>query len=384
MSQLYSANFQQVFWVIITTCSKVEAILTAMFLSGLSGSIFLIVPIYIGEICQPSIRGTMISVESVFTTIGMLTAYFLGGVLDYATMNYVCLALAVIEVLLLNLLKESPMFLMKNGAETEAAKVVAYYRGVDIDSIEVYEEMELMRKTLNPDFEVAIPEEEKLKPDSHQKLSVFQYLKRSRATRRGLAVSLMLYTATVCQGLIPIQVNAVPMFEAAVPEMSAAVASMLLAVVSMIAVVLSTGLVDKLGRRSLMIYSSIGGLACCVAVGTQIQFHWAPNWLTPLSIYIFCLMYFCGAGTVPYVVIAEIFLPEVRSYMSMLALEWGFTCTFVIVFIFNPMVTAVGLGPVFYLFGTICLMTAVFSSLFLPETKGLTVDVIQTKFEKHW
>lgn len=62
----------------------------------------------------------------------------------------------------------------------------------------------------------------------------------------------------------------------------------------------------------------------------------------------------------------------------MLTVEWGWICNFIGLFIFNPLVTAMGLGPVFYIFAMISVISTVFCYFLLPETKGLPVDVIQT------
>lgn len=62
-----------------------------------------------------------------------------------------------------------------------------------------------------------------------------------------------------------------------------------------------------------MIYASIGSGVCCVMLGTLIQLHWGPYWLTAVVMYAFVILYTCGAGTVPYVMVAEIFLPEVSA-----------------------------------------------------------------------
>ena len=60
-----------------------------------------------------------------------------------------------------------------------------------------------------------------------------------------------------------------------------------------------------------MLYASLGAGLSCVVLGTQMQLHWGPNWVTAMFIYVFAVMYTCGAGTVPFVLLAEVFLPEV-------------------------------------------------------------------------
>lgn len=62
-----------------------------------------------------------------------------------------------------------------------------------------------------------------------------------------------------------------------------------------------------------MIYSSFATAACCAFLGLQLHLKWGPNWLIAVNMYLFTTTYTFGAGTVPYVVMAEVFLPEVSS-----------------------------------------------------------------------
>ncbi|KAJ2940923.1 hypothetical protein O0L34_g10184 [Tuta absoluta] len=160
-------------------------------------------------------------------------------------------------------------------------------------------------------------------------------------------------------------------------SMSSIVFSVLQALATVVAGLVKRYLSDLAGRRPLIIYSSIAAGACCVALGTQLHFHWAPHSVTALFLYLFTITYTFGAGTVPYVLVADVFLPEIRSVMSMLVIQWCWLCSFIILFIFNPLVSLIGLGPIFYLFSGVCLFTAVFSGFCLPETKGLAVDAVQ-------
>ncbi|CAK1591334.1 unnamed protein product [Parnassius mnemosyne] len=101
-----------------------------------------------------------------------------------------------------------------------------------------------------------------------------------------------------------------------------------------------------------------------------------------MFMFIYGVTFTCGSGTVPCVLFAEIFSPEIKSVAIIIEFEWFMVCSFIVLFIYNPLVTAVGLGPVFYFFAVACFFSVIFCFFFLPETKGLTVDVIQTLFEK--
>lgn len=77
-------------------------------------------------------------------------------------------------------------------------------------------------------------------------------------------------------------------------------------------------LVNKSLKKSLflqflMIYSSLASGVIALLLATQLQIHFAPPWVTALLIYAYCFVYNIGAATVPFVLAAEVFLPEVRE-----------------------------------------------------------------------
>lgn len=68
-----------------------------------------------------------------------------------------------------------------------------------------------------------------------------------------------------------------------------------------------------------MIYSSLLTGLSCVSLGLQLQLRWGPSWLVALNIYFFTMTFAFGGGTVPYVLLAEVFLPQVTSLSLMIA-----------------------------------------------------------------
>ncbi|XP_028041604.1 facilitated trehalose transporter Tret1-like [Bombyx mandarina] len=373
-------------WSMISLSNRVEVVLSAIFLSGLSGSVFLVVPVYISEICQTSIRGTMTSCSMVFYGVGMLVSYLMGGYMNYYPMVYTCLTMAVASTLFITVLKETPVCLMAKGLNEEAAKSLAFYRGLKPESKEVLEELSIIQRSLSPDLDCAevTPEEQKLNPADrkHQKLSVIQFLNKSRSTRKALFVCVTILTLSIFQGSVVVQVYAGPLFSAAIPSVSSTLCSVVVAVVTVLTGLVSAYLTEVAGRRPLMIHSSTLSGLCCILLGTQIQLGWAPSWVTALFIFVFTATYSLGSGMVPYVLFAEVFLPEVKSFMSMLTVEWAWFCNYVILLIFNPLLKVVGLGPIFYIFAVICFVTSVFCMLEQPETKGLHCEDIQHLFDK--
>ncbi|XP_075985705.1 facilitated trehalose transporter Tret1-like [Anticarsia gemmatalis] len=375
-----------VFWALLAVSRQVEVVLTSVFISGISSSIFLIASVYISEICQESIRGAMTTANLVSYGIGMLLSYGLGGYLAYDVMIYIGLTMSAAGACLLFVMKDSPIHLMTVGKEKEAAQAIAFFRHLKVTDKEVMEEINTIKRSLNPEFDESTPEQEKLSPDLDQKpaekLTFFQFMKKSKSTRQALFVNLVVGTASIFQGLVVVQIYADSLFKSAIPSASPTLCSVIMAAVIVAAGFIAAYLTDAAGRRPLMIYASIGAGISCAVLGTQMHLHWGPTWITAVFMYVFPIMYTFGAGTVPFVLMAELFLPEVKSIMSMLIVEWAWLCNFVVLFIINPLLKALGWGPVFYIFSVICFLTSVFCIFFLPETKGLTVEEIQPLFLK--
>lgn len=371
-------------WVLLVSTRNVVAVLVSVFLSGIASSVFLVGSVYISEICQESIRGGMTACNMISYGLGMLLSYLLGGFLSYDVMLYVGMSMSIAGTCCLFILKETPMHLLNKGKEKEAAQSLAFYRMWKLNSKELQDEMSNMKRALNPDLGDETPEEEKLqgdiKPAAPEKLSLWKFIKKSKSTQRAFLVNMVVMTAAIFQGLVVVQIYAEPIFTEAVPTASPTLCSVMLAVTTVLAGMIAAYATDSLGRRPLMIYASLGSGISCVVLGTLMQFHWGPNWLTATFIYTFAVMYTCGAGTVPFVLMAETFLPEVKSFFSMVLVEYVWLCNFVILFIFNPLLKALGWGPVFYVFAVICFLSSSFCVFFLPETKGLTVEEIQSRF----
>ncbi|XP_053617846.1 facilitated trehalose transporter Tret1-like [Plodia interpunctella] len=380
-------------WTLVVFSSTVEVILTAIFLFGVSGSVMLVVPVYISEFCQENIRGIMTSLFVVFNGLGMLVSILLGSILSYHTMTYVFLVMSGAGVVLLSILKESPVVFMQKGKEEEAKKSVAYYRSWDPNSKEVMQEIEKIKRALNPDLDedksiFQSPEEEKLNPENpsipQKPLTFMELLRKSRSTRRAMVVLLVLITAAIFQGLVVVVVYAIPLFSQVVPAdvMSPALCSVLLCGINVVSSLLGGFLTDKAGRRMLIIVASFLTGTFCVIIGILIISEWGPKWLIAVFIYLYSISYTVGAGTVPFVMMAEVLLPEVKGYITMLIMEWAWLCNFALLYVFQSIVARYGIGPVFFVFAAISFLTSGYSIFFVPETKGLSVNVIQTLFLK--
>uniref|UniRef100_A0A2H1X1F7 SFRICE_027535 n=1 Tax=Spodoptera frugiperda TaxID=7108 RepID=A0A2H1X1F7_SPOFR len=109
-------------WTIISLSTSIPMLLLAMALAGLGTAGQTVSSIYISEISQDSIRGALMSTVVSSYFMGVLISYIFGGYLDYSLIVYLHLSMSVLYMLMLAVLKESPVFLMQSGKEKVTGK----------------------------------------------------------------------------------------------------------------------------------------------------------------------------------------------------------------------------------------------------------------------
>ncbi|XP_041974601.1 facilitated trehalose transporter Tret1-like isoform X2 [Aricia agestis] len=377
-------------WAIIAVSKSVNVILFAVALAGLSAGGQAVSSVYISEISQDSIRGALTSTTVSGYFLGLLFSYVLGGYLPYHYVIYTHLLFCVLYVLMVGVLKESPVYLMMRGKEEEAKESLAFYRRVDKNSKAI--EVALKKIKLQIDPRIAMIQEgddvevtkELLEnpPPVEVKESAWKFLSKSESSKRALVTVIIIMGSVILMGSIVLQVYAEPLFKEAVPTMDPNTCCVLLAVVYLIASIICAFTIDRFGRKPLMVITAAASGFFNILLGTQLHLRWAPHWFTAVVIYAYSLVYNLGVAIVPFVLTAEVFLPEVRGIGNSFSMACMWVMNFVTLIIFNPLVEACGLGPTFYVFSVVCFLTAIYSQFCLPETKGLSADEIQILFVK--
>ncbi|KAM3958156.1 uncharacterized protein ACR2FA_007795 [Aphomia sociella] len=377
-------------WAVVSLTTSVPLVLAAVGFSGVGAAGQAVSAVYISEICQDSIRGALTSTTASGYFVGLLLSYILGGYLTYHQVVYAYLSLSILYVLILSLLKESPVYLIQKGKIEEAARSIAFYRRVDKSSKEVELEIRKIKLQLDPRLEKLLQANDiqtiESLIDSNGKNeevkleSEWKFLCKSSSSKRALMSCLVIMSVTILMGAIVLQVYAEPLFKEALPSMEPNLCSIFLASDFIVASLLCALMLDRVGRKILLTSSSVASGVCALFLGTQLWFHWAPVWCTVVVIYLYCFVYNLGVAVVPFVLTAEVFLPEVRGLCNSLVLAAMWIMNFITLIIFNPLVTCLGLGPIFCGFSVICFLGAIYSHFCLPETKGLSADAIQLLF----
>lgn len=108
--------YLQICWGLKLYSTETWALITARAIIGLgvSGS-YVVTPLYIKEISEDSIRGTLGSLVVLSQNLGNLLVYILGEYLCYQATLWICLAVPLIHLLLFPAMPETPSYLLKSG-----------------------------------------------------------------------------------------------------------------------------------------------------------------------------------------------------------------------------------------------------------------------------
>ncbi|CAG4952171.1 unnamed protein product [Parnassius apollo] len=368
-------------------------ILIGRFIGGIGcGAAFVYGPMFISEIAEESIRGTLASAPIAFNCIGIQMSYILGWYLTYRYIVWVNLACSVLGVALLMTVTESPVYLLRQKREEDARLAIAHYRG---ESPAVLEELSQLKQQITPVFELIAKniednhkteeaEKEKLNTDDDSpqmktRMSSLKLLFLSPSSRRGFIVVGLCIVLQVMMGVLPVQVYAKQIFTQAAPSLSSNFCCVMLATVLLVGSLSSLVMADKFGRKFLLVTSSMLVALCVCSMGISLQTGIVPPWVTAALILVYCFSYMYGAGSIPFVLMGECFMPEVQSLATILLIELAWLSNFFIIGVFPFMVKYIGIHGSFYTFACCAISNGFISYFLVPETKGLTKDQIQEK-----
>lgn len=121
-------------WLTLILTENVVSIYVARFVGGIgAGATCVLVPVYIGEIAQASIRGALGAFFPLLFSSGIVFSYVAGAYCSYVIFNVICCALLLPFVLGAPFMPESPMWLVQQSRKVQVAEVLSILRGSHYD-----------------------------------------------------------------------------------------------------------------------------------------------------------------------------------------------------------------------------------------------------------
>jgi len=204
-----------------------------------------------------------------------------------------------------------------------------------------------------------------------------------------LIISLYLMLGQQLSGMNAVMFNVVDIFQSAGSSFSASTASIIVAAVQVAATLFSALVMDRLGRRILLNSSSFLMVMSLSALGAYFyilktcqntSLAQTLQLLPVISLSIFVLGFSIGFGPIPWLMMSELFSPEVKGVASSLATTFNWALAFCVTQFFSSLETELTVGGSFWLFGGITGLTFFFCIFLVPETKGKSLESIQQLF----
>src|SRR3984957_5349371 len=315
-------------------------------------------PLYIAEISPAKSRGLMVSLNQLAIVIGILLSYSVNYLLTgagpahwrwmfaSAAVPSICFLIALLFI------SESPRWLVQNGREHDAEHFLAQMVG----SNEAREEIKSIR--------AAIAEEsgDLLDP----------------AFRKPLVVAIVIALFSQFTGINTIIYYGSLVFLEHVPHQTATTAlwaNVVIGAINFVATILGMSLIDRAGRKPLLMSAFAGMALSLIGVSAAIHFQ-GPA----IAVLIFVLTYVAsfavGVGTGTWVVMSEICPTRIRGRAMSVATIFLWCGTLLVTLTFLSLVKAFTAPGTFLLYAAISIAAFIFVWRFIPETKGRTLEEI--------
>lgn len=101
-------------WLLIVFASNATMLCAGRFFAGIAtGAACVVLPMFVSEIGETSVRGVLGSFFQLFLTIGILMVYVLGAYSSWITTSIICAIVPILLVVLMMIVPESPVYLLK-------------------------------------------------------------------------------------------------------------------------------------------------------------------------------------------------------------------------------------------------------------------------------
>ncbi|KAH8398951.1 hypothetical protein KR222_001608 [Zaprionus bogoriensis] len=348
-------------WALILLAKHVSMLYIGRYMVGACGGAFCVTaPMYTTEIAQVDLRGVMGCFFQLLIVHGILYGFVVGAYCSPMLVNVLCGILPIIFFVIFFWMPESPVYLVQKGKNDKAAKAMEWLRG---DNPGNAAEMAAMAAEGNK-----------------EKPKVFEMLSR-KVTIRGLIITIMLMLFQQFTGINAILFYATGIFLAANTGMSADMCTIVLGIVQVFATIAAIALVERIGRRILLLISA--AVMCVTTLVMGCYFQWwmksDVNWLPIVAISLFIVGFSMGFGPVPWLIMAELFSEDVKPICGSVVGTSSWLLAFLVTKLFPISLHVFGAAATFTIFAVISLLAFVFIIFLVPETKGKTLNEIQAE-----
>ncbi|KAF2903396.1 hypothetical protein ILUMI_02774, partial [Ignelater luminosus] len=362
-------------WIVIIFAKSTLVLCISRFFAGFGFSIVTASgSMYAGEIAEKDIRGKLGTAFNLMKLTGSLFVLTIGPFVSYTVLAISCSILPVIFLTLFYFMPESPYYLIKIG-QRDAARESLIILSKDNRT---KEEIETQLKEIEKNVEY-----------TNQHKSTLWELLSKKEYRKSVIVIIGIKLIQQLTGIFAIEAYMQTIIESSGSSISPEISSIICGVIQLPAAMFAATIVDKAGRKPLLIISCLG---CCVAlIGESIYFYLQDvaksdvsylSWLPTTGLVIYLIMNPIGIFTLPYILLGELFATNIKAVAISASTIFGVTLGFFVTKFFEPLSEILGLHVTFGMFALACVLGILFVVFIQPETKGKTLAEIQEKLNR--
>ena len=339
---------------------------------------------YITELSPSSLRGLYGAASQLCITIGIFGAEMVGTYIKYYWLAMIPLGVTCVFAVFSLSLNETPRWLISQGRNLEAGRVLLWLRGSNYD---VTNEQREIEDQVNSERQLTF-------------LETIQEFK-TRPVYHPLILALFLMAFQQFSGINAVVFNAEDTFKGVASSIDPGLLSSLaVGLTQVLATFVGVILTDVLGRRILLISGAvIMSASISVAGGYEYIHHeqnlhhnhtvldhnhnedhkYAAMGITGIVCYI--IGFSIGWGALPWLLSSEIIPLRVRGAGVGIATFVNWLLAAFVTGVYKYYQEVVQPWFAFWSFGLVCLCAAIFTAIFIPETKSKSLEDIEKSFE---
>ena len=339
---------------------------------------------YIAELSSDKLRGVFVSLVQCMLTLGILLIYGLGAIdnFPYYYISLVAVGLVAVFEVLMVWLPETPRWLMSRGYEEDSESVLLWLRG---KTIGIQRELDNIKKSLK---------------ENEKKTNILKEFKK-KAVYFPFIIIIFTFVFQQAGGINAIAPFAATVFSDAGVKQPRVVSIYAAGATGVIGFMVTFFTIDLIGRTALLVLSGAGTFLGTTMLGIHF-FITRPSLCTStlnsttldvvepcnshfqslaiLSVVLFIFAFDVGLGTVPWVLLPELLPLSVRGVASGYVMFTNWTLAAIVSGSYLTYSNLVQPWFTMWTFSFINLVGVVFIFVFIPETKGKSLEEIERKF----
>jgi sugar porter (SP) family MFS transporter len=327
------------------------------------GSASMLAPMYIAEISPAPVRGILVSFNQLATFTGQSVAFLsnyllhdVGGLNNWRFMLGIMAIPAFLFFILLLLVPESPRWLVMRRRKQQALAILAKIHGEALAQKELADIVESVEKS---------------------EQGQFKELFRGKMFKL-LIIGILLAVFQQVTGINVVMYYAPSIFKSTgVGNESALFQTMIMGFVNLTFTIVSILLIERVGRRPLMLIGSVGMGVFLTAVSLAYFTNQFGGSLVLFLIMGYLASFALSLGPIVWVLISEIFPNRLRSHAVSLSVFMLWGANFIVSFTFPYLLVHLKGGFTFLIYAVMCVLCFLFVLMYLKETKGKTLEQIE-------